>query len=210
MIYLWNIQGDTLELNIREILKYPELAKLYGRDKSNLHAQAKREFHYIDFLCNIDSFPIQEGLTKEEAHAFAVKHSNLLEDYKPDKDVKKAINLVKELNGGVIENMLIAAISALKADSVILNKTKVLLEKLTNEADDVESFDNIFKLTNTLLTVSSQIPAKVKSLTELKENYDKVKKNGGETMRGGGDLKNSYEGRGFEELSGTGEVERLD
>lgn len=210
MIHVWKIEKDELVLNLRELLKYPEFASLYTRDTMNGKLMAKREFKYIDFIANRDGHCVKEGYDSKEAHEFAVKNSGLPSDYKPDKYVSRAIEKAQELNGGVIEDLIDSTVAAFHVDAKLVKHVRALMEKITGEVKEIADVENIMRLTDTLINISSTIPAKVTKLLLLREEYDKQKSKTINTKRGGGELSNSYDGAGIEQFSDSGEVERLD
>ena len=200
-------------------MQYPALRALYVRDNTNGRIMAEREFKYIHFICDRDSFCVTEGFSDKEAHAFAKKHSGMPESYKPDKFVMRAIDLVKELNGGVIEEMIDATVSAFRVDAKLVKHVKILMENIgdklkvakdNTDVDDLDSVERVMKLTDAIINISNAIPSKIEKLLKLREEYDNQKNKVTNTRRGGGELTESYDGRGIEEFSDTGEVERLD
>jgi hypothetical protein len=101
MIYLWKVEKDELVLDLREVLKYEDLAAIYRRDStSKSKDKAMKEFRYIDFIANRDGYCVQNGLNSNDAHEFAREHSGLPTGWKPDDAVIKAIKCAKRLNGG--------------------------------------------------------------------------------------------------------------
>jgi len=210
MIYLWKLNGDELELNLPEILKYTSLAKIYSRDTMAGKVSAKREFKYIDFLANRDSFCVLQGLSKEEAHKFAKKHSRLPKDWAPDEYLVKAIECAKSLNGGIIEDLIDATVTAFRVDARMMSKLKDLLEVLENKVTDVEGVLQVTKLTDTISNVAGTIPNKINKLLELREEYAKAQSKQINEKRGGGEIGNSLDGSGIEQYSDTGIAEKLD
>lgn len=210
MIYLWTINGSDLELNLKELLKYEELTKIYARDKMNGKLIAKQQFKYIDFMSNRESYPIREGLNKIDAHNFAVKHSGLPLDFKPDKAIEDAIFVCQGLNGGVIENLIDATVAAFRVDANLMLKAKTFIHSLEDKVTTPDGINEISKLTDMVISMSGKIPGKIESLLKLREDYNKKINNIINEKRGGGEIPNSYTGTGFEESSDTGEVKKLD
>jgi len=209
--HLWKIENNqTLVLNLREILKYNEFAIIYNRDKTNGKLQAHNEFKYIDFHSNRAGVPIVSGFNAKETHEFAIKHSNLSDKYLPDEHVKKAIKKAKELNSGVIEDMIDTIVAALHVSAKVVTHAKELMEDLESKAKTVEEIQAIIKLTDVVVDMANTIPMKVKKLLELKDEYDKQEAKTSNTKRGGGELTESFDGGGFEKSDDTGQVERLD
>ena len=210
MIHVWRVEGAELVLNLKELLKYDEFKILYVRDTSNGKMLAHREFKYIDFIANRDSHCVREGFNEKEAHTFAVKNSGLPSTYMPDKFVIKAVNLAKELNGGIIEELIDSTVAAFRVDAKLVKHVKFLMEDIAGKVTDVASVENVLKLTDAIINISATIPSKVEKLLALRAEYDKQKSKQTNTMRGGAELLNSFDGTGIEELSDTGKVESLD
>lgn len=210
MIYLWKVEGQKLVLNLAEILKYPDIAAIYIRDTSSNKMISSREFKYIDFIANRDSFCVREGYNEKEAHEFACKNAFMPQDYTPDKQVIKAINKCKELNGGIIEDMIDATVSAFRVDAKLVKHIKVLMENIGDKLDKIQDVENVMKITDTVINLSNTIPFKIEKLLKLREEYDKKVSGKLNTERGGREITNSLEGTGIEESQDTGEVERLD
>lgn len=211
MIYLWRLEGDKLVLNLKEILKYDELGIIYRRDKSNDKMIAYREFRYLDFICDRDSYCVQNGFSNIESHNFAVEHSGMPKTYAPDDIVKKAISVCRRLNGGIIEGLIDTTIEAFRIDAKLMAKVKKLAAELEKKAVTVNDISSIMDLTKATINMSAEIPGKVSKLLALKEEYNNSKSKTSEALkRGGGEISNSYDGTGMEQHSDSGEVERLD
>jgi len=197
MIHLWNVTGDTLNLNVSEILKYKELTVIYKRDNTDDKSFAHKEFRYIDFLSNREGYCIVNGLSKKEAHKHAVLNSNLHKDYIPDAFIKIAINKVyDELNGGVIEKLIDSTIRSLNlsAETVvqITNRAEELLDKASGTDEDITK---LITLTNQVSQIAVGIPDKVTKLIELRKQYDTASK-GTIQERGGKEYTASLDGAG--------------
>jgi hypothetical protein len=210
MIHVWRVEGQELVLNLRELLKYTEFNSVYIRDASNDKALSKREFKYIDFITNRDGFCVKEGYNDKEAHVFAVKNVGMPSDYIPDKYVLRAIDKARELNGGVIEDLIDSTVAAFRVDAKLVKHVRFLMEKIEGEVKDVADVENVLKLTDAVINISSVIPAKIIKLLALREEYDKQQSKTNNTKRGGGELSNSLDGTGIEQLQDTGQVERMD
>lgn len=210
MIYLWRLEKETLVLNLEEILKYDDLAIIYRRDQSADKYMAKREFKYIDFIANRDSYCVENGFSDRESHNFAVEHSGLPKDYKPDKLIVKGVQTSRRLNGGVIEELIDTTIGAFRIDAKIMGKMKKLAQDLFVKATTVEDITGIMDLTKAVIDMSSAIPTKVTKLLELKIQYNDSKSKTSNSLRGGGEIANSYEGDGLEKFSDSGKVETLE
>lgn len=209
--HLWRVENNKeLVLNLREILKYNELAIIYTRDKTNGKMQALNEFRYIDFFANRESFPIVSGFNEKETHNFAIKHSYLPDSYKPDESVKKAIKKAKELNAGVIENMIDTIVIALRISSKLATHAKDLLDDMESKIKTPEDIREAMKLTDVVVDLANTVPVKIKKLLELRAEYDKQESKSLNAKRGGGELTASLEGGGFEQSDDSGQVETLD
>lgn len=209
--HLWKIENNqTLVLNLREILKYNELAIIYTRDKTNGKLQALNEFRYIDFHANRESVPIVSGFNDKETHAFAIKHSYLPDSYKPDDAVKKAIKKAKELNAGVIEDMIDTIVTALRTSSKLAVHANNLLNDLESNIKSNDDIQVAMKLTDIVVDLANTVPIKIKKLLELRAEYDKQESKHLNSKRGGGELTESYDGGGIEQSDDSGQVEKLD
>lgn len=211
MIHLWTVTGDTLTLNNSEILKYKELAIIYKRDETDDKAFARKEFRYIDFLSNREGYCILNGLSKKDAHKHAVLNSNLHVDYKPDTFVKIAISKVyDELNGGVIEKLIDSAVRSLNICSSgivqMTDKAEDIIEKASGADDDIAKLIGLLTQINNL---SASIPVKVRTLLDLRKEYD-ISNKGTVIERGGKAYTNSLDGDGEVESIGFDEDNRME
>jgi len=211
MLHLWTVNGNTLILNVSEILKYKELAIIYKRDESDDKAFARKEFRYIDFLSNREGYCVLNGLSKKDAHKHAVLNSNLHPDYKPDTFIKIAISKVyDELNGGVIEKLIDSAVRA-------LNISASGIEQMTDKAEDIidkasgtdEDIAKLIGLLTQINTMSASIPVKVRTLLDLRKEYD-ISSKGTVIERGGKTYTPSLDGDGEVESIGSDEDDRME
>lgn len=210
MIYLWKIEKNDIKLNLEELLKYDEFRIIYLRDKNPSKHIATQHFKYIDFIANRDSFPNREGYSESESRKFAAINSGLGDKFIADKDLNIAIAKARQLNGGIIENLLDNIIAAFRSDAQIVSKMRTALQAKVNSAATIEDFKETIKLSDTLVEISSTIPGKIDKFLTLREEYEKKLKTGITRLRGGGEISNSYDGGDFEELSDSGEVEKVD
>ena len=211
MIHLWTIKGDTLVLNISEILKYKELAIIYKRDETDNKSFAHKEFRYIDFLSNREGYCILNGLSKKEMHLHAIRNSNLHEDYKPDTFVKIAISKVyDELNGGVIEKLIDSAVRSLNICSQgivqMTDKAEDIIEKASITDEDIAKLTGLLTQINTM---SASIPVKVRTLLDLRKEYDFASK-GSIIERGGKTYTDSLDGNGEVESVSSDTDDRME
>ena len=211
MIHLWTVIGDTLKLNISEVLKYKELAIIYKRDVTDDKSFAHKEFRYIDFLSNREGYCILNGLSRKEADKHAILNSNLHPDYKPDTFVKIAISKVyDELNGGVIEKLIDSAVRSLNISSSavvqITDKAEDIIEKASGTDEDIAK---LIGLLAQITTISASIPTKVRTLLDLRKEYDLSNK-GSIIERGGKTYTDSLDGNGEVESIGFDEDDRME
>jgi len=211
MIHLWQTTGNTLTLNVSEILKYKELAIIYKRDETDNKAFAHKEFRYIDFLSNREGYCIMNGLSKKEAHSHAVKNSNLHPDYKPDTFIKIAISKVyDELNGGVIEKLIDSSIRSLQiaASGIVqmTDKAEDIIDKASGTDEDIAK---LIGLLTQITTMSASIPTKVRTLLDLRKEYD-ISSKGTVIERGGKAYTDSLDGNGDVESEGSDEDDRME
>jgi len=211
MLHLWTVNGNTLILNVSEILKYKELAIIYKRDESDDKAFARKEFRYIDFLSNREGYCVLNGLSKKDAHKHAVLNSNLHPDYKPDTFIKIAISKVyDELNGGVIEKLIDSAVRSLNiASSGIVqmtDKAEDIIEKASGTDEDIAKLIGLLTQINTM---SASIPVKVRTLLDLRKEYD-ISSKGTVIERGGKTYTPSLDGDGEVESIGSDEDDRME
>lgn len=211
MIHLWNVIGDTLTLNVSEILKYKELAIVYKRDQTDNKSFAYKEFRYIDFLSNREGFCIVNGLSKKEAVKHAILNSNLHPDYKADTFVNIAIcKVYDDLNGGVIEKLIDSAVRSLNISASaivqITDKAEDIIEKASGTDEDIAK---LVGLLTQITNISASIPDKVHKLIDLRKEYDLSNK-GSVIERGGKAYTDSLDGAGEIESISPDEDNRME
>lgn len=195
MIYAFKIENDKLELDLKQILMYPLLAKIYKRDTSDNKEFAYKEFKFIYFIADKKGYCRQAGLSKKEAIKYGIKNAGLDSRYEPDNIVLKAIELVKsQFNITPVEDLIETTIVGLNFTTKLVNMySKALQDALDKGGDDLEAISDSEKNLKGLLNATNDIPNRISKLVELREQWDKAEK-GVSSIRGGKEYKASYDG----------------
>ena len=184
MVHGFKIENDKLILDVEEILQYPLLQQIYARDDSKDKSFAEKEFRFILYLSDRKGYVTKAGLTKKEAYAYAKSNAGLDESYLPDKVVLSAIEFVKS-------NLNITAVEDLMSKEL--------------EMKDLALCEDTLKQ---IIKIANEIPARVESLTELNDKWDKIEK-GVTSIRGGAEYRDSYDGTNDRASNAPNETETL-
>lgn len=196
---LFKIENNLLIIDKDEIRGIKEFKRILERDKGSdgdvdgrKKYKAFKEFYYIYFVADWSSPGNKGGLNEKELHLQAVKYSQLEEGFKPDADIKAAIDIYREILELINPSHTFALkllkgikISEKVADSIIevlekvleLNKQK-LQEEQTNLAEIVLNNtmleDQLKKLTN----LTNSFPKTLDTLNETLNKLSKEEANG--------------------------------
>lgn len=148
MVKLFDIDRGQVVMN-PTCLWIPEFKTLWDRDKSKSKAQATREITYIVFLHSFQS-PYQ-------VYADKIREEKILNDYfkdtpkwKPDKEVKAAIDKYLELQDSLVLKLLRSTKMALETiESFFASATVDDIDKIVKHAEKlgslVQSLDKLEK-----------------------------------------------------------------
>lgn len=194
MIHLWYIDNnDNLVLDIKELLKYPILAKIYQNDISTEKTTAREFFKYIDFRTSSTGYIRRNGLNDKEAHKYALSQTKLSKDFIFPNNLKTILDFVSEnLEYDVVATLVTTAIKALRVSTKSLN---VYIDNL-NELESSEYKDkegnpiDISALISKALNTISNIPKDITNLEKLLE----LQKSSKAVVRGSTEYKNSMDG----------------
>lgn len=210
-IHAFKLENDNLELDVKEILKYDLLARIYKRDPSKNKDMAYKEFKYIYLLADSKGYIFKAGLSNTAARKYAKQHAGLNDSYKPDKDVESAVAFIREhLEIHTVESLINSTLRGLSMTGIVVEMVvstfEDIIEKSETSKDDIALIeDGITKL----LTKAATIPSTIKRLTELKEEWDSIEK-GTEQIRGGIEYSTSFDGDDGEISTSDSRVQSLD
>lgn len=201
MVHGFKIENDKLILDVEEILQYPLLQQIYARDDSKDKSFAEKEFRFILYLSDRKGYVTKAGLTKKEAYAYAKSNAGLDESYLPDKVVLSAIEFVKSnLNITAVEDLINSTIKSLNLSSKLVRTLTDGIEDLMSKELEMKDLALCEDTLKQIIKIANEIPARVESLTELNDKWDKIEK-GVTSIRGGAEYRDSYDGTMIEHLT---------
>jgi hypothetical protein len=209
MVHGFKIENDKLILDVEEILQYPLLQQIYARDDSKDKSFAEKEFRFILYLSDRKGYVTKAGLTKKEAYAYAKSNAGLDESYLPDKVVLSAIEFVKSnLNITAVEDLINSTIKSLNLSSKLVRTLTDGIEDLMSKELEMKDLAFCEDTLKQIIKIANEIPARVESLTELNDKWDKIEK-GVTLIRGGAEYRDSYDGTNDRASNAPNETETL-
>lgn len=209
MVHGFKIENDKLILDVEEILQYPLLQQIYARDDSKDKSFAEKEFRFILYLSDRKGYVTKAGLTKKEAYAYAKSNAGLNESYLPDKVVLSAIEFVKSnLNITAVEDLINSTIKSLNLSSKLVRTLTDGIEDLMSKELEMKDLAFCEDTLKQIIKIANEIPARVESLTELNDKWDKIEK-GVTSIRGGIEYRDSYDGTNDRASNAPNETETL-
>ena len=197
-----------LELNTDEVLLIDEFRKIVRRDRGGEGDKngrkkefAYKEFSYIYFTCDPAGHPIQKGLSKKEAHDWAVRVAKLPDDYKPDSFVLQAMETYKELRPSPSSLVLRTIKRGLNVSNnaieKLIDRVQLNLNKLDRPAEGVDEkdiekefsilVDKLHADLKRLLSLSQTLPDSISTIGELEKEVAKELSESN-TMKGGKEI----------------------
>lgn len=179
---LFKLENNLLVLDKDSLRGVPEFKKILERDRGSegdsqgrLKLRAWKEFYYIYYIADFRSNGNLAGFNDKELHLRGVKEADLEATFKPDDDIRKAIEVYKQTLLEITPSYTLLTelirgirLSEKVVKSMILGVEKVLeLNELTLAA---EGEINIAML----LTNNSALEAQLKSFTKISTEFPKT------------------------------------
>ncbi|MBD5584423.1 MAG: hypothetical protein HDQ88_05025 [Clostridia bacterium] len=209
MLHVWLIEGTKLILNVEQILKVPELAKIYNDWHDNKELMYKI-FRFIDCYADEDGYIRRNGLTEMGAFKYAIDVSGLPEDFRPTKDVAVAIDWLNEHNINFVGEMFFNSIEAIQsAKDLVKVMNKNLRDSLKKDAFSSEEISNMLGYVNQITKLASGLPKLIEDLKNTEEAYQKskLKKT---VVRGGKEMAKSMDPHNTIDNGGTSTIDVID
>lgn len=161
---LFIVENGELIINRADVMLYPSLHKVLMRDKDRFKKQAFRELAYIFFTKDPNAVPYKHGYNEDETHQYAIEHSKLESNWKPDDIVSAAQEEYAHINGSVIKDVIKESLIAFRNYSKVTKLIRKHIDKLlfnAEEADDlsVDEINKLMSYTVQLLEIGNTIPA---------------------------------------------------
>jgi hypothetical protein len=196
-MHFFKFESGELILDKPELALYPEFSTLIKRDKGSegdvdgrKKKKAFAEFTYIYFTTDFGSYPNKHGFNPKQIHEYAVDMAKLPRDYKPDSEVKDAMNCYRKLVTSLSKEIRQELLKSFNNSPKIISKLRDKVDDLIIK-DMVDDKDIIMlvECQKQLLQIATDIP---KKLLELRE-VDKLVQNDEEKTnavirRGGGEV----------------------
>lgn len=207
---LFRVENDLLVIDKDETRAIPEFKVILERDKGakgdtdgRKKFRAFKEFLYIYYVADFESFLSRGGYNEKEKHKLAIKEAGLEEDFKVDNDIKNAIEkysstqllimpalstlstIIKGLKtADKISQNIVESIESVM-DSFKEKKKAALAENAPwNPGDDAVMTSHVVGQLEYLLKISNNIPKTIKTLEEIEERLAR-EKSGVNLGRGG-------------------------
>lgn len=192
----------------------PEFKIILERDKGTKgdidgrkKHRAWKELMYIYMNASFFSYPNKGGYSAKETHLAAIKESGLEENYKPDEEIKAAIEKYKQIHKDILPtlNTIATVLRGLKtADTIAqgivenIEDTLEILKKAkqnraegepTNLIQDIANTANLISQLDQVLSIANKLPKTIETLEAL-ENRLKKEISGTNLARGGQEIGN--------------------
>lgn len=190
---IFKIEDDLLVLEADYIRGIPEYRKLLERDKGSKgdvdgrkKKHAWKEFFYIYMFCDFKSYPNKGGFNDKEKHLASIKEAGLEDNYKPDVDVKLAMDKYLAIHAAesTVASTISTTIKGLRvadkiSQSIIDNiertleliqasaKRKAENSEPNNVANDLLETQGLVQQLNQLMSISTNLPKTVSTLEQL-------------------------------------------
>lgn len=196
----FKLVNNEIVLDRDEVLLYEEFNVILKRNKpieGDSEGRKKlfnyREFKYIYFMSDTNSFPNRMGYNKSMAHEYSVKHSKLPNGYMPDKEVIAAINLYKNHDTTPMKETAKELRKTLNLNSRVIATLRTQLEealRVSNDKSNKEGSKPLLSAMNELIAMSNKLPDTFRTLSSIEEIV-KEEDNKKSKVRGGNDVKSS-------------------
>lgn len=161
------VKFDNYKINItEEALLVKAFRCLWARDKSEDKSKALQEFGVMYFLLDPRS-DYMYIIDEDERLKEILKQEGMPADWKPDKEVKAAMEVYKSLTQTTA--------------SLALEDSKICLEKIRKfiREYDLSSSDDPVKAAKDLTSTAKLIPGYIKEITEMEDIVNKELNEGG-------------------------------
>lgn len=211
---IFRIENDLLVIDKDYVRGIPEFKIFLERDKGGKgdadgrkKLRAWKEFMYLYMRASLFSYPNKGGYSEKECHTAAVKEAELEDNYKPDAEMKTAIEKYRQIHKDILPTLttIATALRALKtADTIakgiveniettieLVNKKKA--EKVEGEPnnllDDIASTSSLIAQLDQVLQIVNKLPKTIETLESL-DNRLKKEIAGQNLSRGGVEVGN--------------------
>jgi len=193
MIHIWKLSELDLELDVKELLKYPLLADIYRKDTSKERYVSKQYFRYLDFMTATNGYCRLNGLTFDEAHIYSIKQCALPKDFIFPGNNKIVIEYIKDsIEYDVVTESILSCIKSLKISSKSLTSyMDYLNETIEKQFKDKDgALIDLTIIVNKVIKTIGDIP---KTISVYEELLAKQKSNK-QTLRGNNEFRQSMDG----------------
>lgn len=207
---LFRVENGLLVIDKDEVRAIPEFKTILERDRGSKgdadgrkKFKAFKEFFYIYWMADFESWISRGGYSEKEKHKLAVKEALLEEDWKADIDIKLAIEKYSKTQLEMLPalgtlNTILTGLKAVdKVSKNIINNIDATIEfhesnrkkkaesgEPMNVGDDLIMATNLVAQLKQLLDISNKVPTTIKVLQEIEDRLAK-EKSGANIGRGG-------------------------
>ena len=213
---IFKIEENLLIIDKDYIRGVPAFRRILERDKGSekdyiglKKYRAFKEFFFIFIYKDLSSYPNMGGYNDKECFKIAVKEAGLEEDFKPDNDLKIAIEKYIEIQTiqSITSNTINTILKGLKLSNTISQNliedieyqielsNKIKKNKIDN--NEPANITEALAITKTLISqldiltdIANNIPKTIDTLQKLEEKVRK-EQNNYNTGRGGEEIANS-------------------
>lgn len=198
---LFRLENGLLTIDKDEVRAIPEFKTILERDRGSKgdadgrkKFKAFKEFLYIYWMADLESWIGRGGYTEKEKHKLAVKESELEEDWKADEAIRIAIAKYSSTQLAMLPaldtlNSILTGLRTVdKVSKSIINNIDATIEQhdKAKEAaikngepmkigDDLVITTNLVAQLKQLLDISNKIPTTIKVLQEIEDRLAKEK-----------------------------------
>lgn len=211
---VFTVENDVLVIHKDYVRGIPEFKAILERDKGSKSDadgrkkfRAWKEFMYLYIRASLFSYPNKGGYSEKDCHIAAVKESELEANYKPDAEMKAAIEKYKAIHKDILPtlNTIATILRGLRLADMIakgivenIEETIELVnkKKATKEHDapvdllqDIATTSNLISQLDQVLAIGNKLPKTIETLESL-ENRLKKEVEGQNIARGGHEVGN--------------------
>jgi len=200
LMEFFKFTGTDIELAKNEIALYPEALKILRRVVActgDADGRKKlynfKEFKYVYFTCDHRAYPYQHGLSVADTHDYALKQSELPNDYKPDVDMVALMNLYKEEHWSVTKKTTFNILRALGMSNDVIDRIQKSIDAnlLINETFDTATVDAMIKFQKQLIELAIAIPKQIEEAKKMLAKLDEEDGKATEKLRGKAEIEDS-------------------
>ena len=198
---LFRLENGLLTIDKDEVRAIPEFRTILERDRGSKgdadgrkKFKAFKEFLYIYWMADLESWIGRGGYTEKEKHKLAVKESELEEDWKADEAIRTAIAKYSSTQLAMLPaldtlNSILTGLRTVdKVSKSIINNIDATIEQQEKAkenaikngepmkiGDDLVITTNLVAQLKQLLDISNKIPTTIKVLQEIEDRLAKEK-----------------------------------